>query len=58
MRYSLLAYGDKMLHDKFDGSKGFAIDGGIKDATYALIISCGILMVAHHWFVHIATFVN
>lgn len=30
----LLAYGDKMLHDKFDGSKGFAIDGGIKDATH------------------------
>lgn len=27
-----------MLHDKFDGSKGFAIDGGIKDATYAIII--------------------
>lgn len=23
-----------MLHDKFDGSVGFAIDGGVKDATH------------------------
>ncbi|KAH9932081.1 NAD(P)-binding protein [Epithele typhae] len=28
------AYGDKMLHDKFDGTKGFAIDGGIKDSQH------------------------
>ncbi|KAH9081481.1 NAD-P-binding protein [Lactarius deliciosus] len=29
-----LAYGDKMLHNKFDGSTGFSIDGGVKDATH------------------------
>ena len=29
---SLIAYGDKMVNDLFDGTKGFAIDGGIKDA--------------------------
>ncbi|KAH9033044.1 NAD-P-binding protein [Lactarius hengduanensis] len=29
-----LAYGDKMLHNKFDGSIGFSIDGGVKDATH------------------------
>ncbi|VDB84208.1 unnamed protein product [Peniophora sp. CBMAI 1063] len=27
-------YGDKMLHNKFDGSIGFGIDGGIKDASH------------------------
>lgn len=31
--HSLVNYGEKMVHDAFDGSKGFAIDGGIKDAT-------------------------
>ncbi|TBU29764.1 NAD(P)-binding protein [Dichomitus squalens] len=30
----LISYGDKMLHDKFDGSKGFAIDGGLKDSQH------------------------
>jgi hypothetical protein len=30
--YSLVAYGNKMVNDLFDGSVGFAIDGGIKDA--------------------------
>lgn len=29
----LVAYGEKILNDNFDGAKGFAIDGGIKDAT-------------------------
>ncbi|KAL0951668.1 hypothetical protein HGRIS_008347 [Hohenbuehelia grisea] len=29
-----VAYADKMVHDKFDGSVGFAIDGGIKDASH------------------------
>ncbi|KAI0248353.1 NAD-P-binding protein [Lactifluus subvellereus] len=29
-----LAYGDKMLHNNFDGTVGFAIDGGVKDATH------------------------
>lgn len=29
----MVNYGDKMLNDKFDGTKGFAIDGGIKDAS-------------------------
>ncbi|GJE89535.1 NAD(P)-dependent oxidoreductase [Phanerochaete sordida] len=28
------AYANKMVHDLFDGSKGFAIDGGIKDSTH------------------------
>jgi 3-hydroxyisobutyrate dehydrogenase-like beta-hydroxyacid dehydrogenase len=27
-------YGHRMTHDLFDGSKGFAIDGGIKDASH------------------------
>ncbi|KAI0673833.1 NAD-P-binding protein [Trametes maxima] len=30
----LISYGDKMLHDHFDGSKGFAIDGGLKDSQH------------------------
>jgi len=30
---SIIAYSNKMLHDNFDGTVGFAIDGGIKDAT-------------------------
>ncbi|RPD64627.1 NAD(P)-binding protein [Lentinus tigrinus ALCF2SS1-7] len=30
----LVAYGEKMLHDQFDGSKGFAIDGGLKDSAH------------------------
>jgi 3-hydroxyisobutyrate dehydrogenase-like beta-hydroxyacid dehydrogenase len=30
---SLIAYGEKFVHNAFDGTKGFAIDGGIKDAT-------------------------
>jgi hypothetical protein len=30
---STVAYSEKMLNDKFDGTVGFAIDGGIKDAT-------------------------
>ncbi|KAG5352440.1 hypothetical protein C0989_002342 [Termitomyces sp. Mn162] len=29
-----IAYSDKIAHDKFDGSVGFAIDGGIKDASH------------------------
>lgn len=29
---SLVAYGHKMVNDLFDGSIGFALDGGIKDA--------------------------
>jgi hypothetical protein len=36
--HRLIAYGDKMVHDAFDGSKGFAIDGGIKDATYIALL--------------------
>ena len=31
---SWLSYGDKMLHNKFDGSVGFNIDGGVKDASH------------------------
>ncbi|KAF5368332.1 hypothetical protein D9758_002155 [Tetrapyrgos nigripes] len=30
----LMAYSDRMANDNFDGSIGFAIDGGIKDATH------------------------
>ncbi len=30
----LINYGEKMLHDQFDGSKGFAIDGGLKDSAH------------------------
>ncbi|KAG1757840.1 NAD(P)-binding protein [Suillus lakei] len=30
----LVAYGHKMVNDLFDGSVGFAIDGGIKDANH------------------------
>ncbi|KAI8990652.1 NAD-P-binding protein [Trametes punicea] len=30
----LINYGEKMLHDHFDGSKGFAIDGGLKDSAH------------------------
>lgn len=33
-RYRLITYGDKMANDLFDGTKGFALEGGIKDATY------------------------
>ncbi|RDB28753.1 putative oxidoreductase YfjR [Hypsizygus marmoreus] len=29
-----IAYSDKMANDKFDGKAGFAIDGGIKDASH------------------------
>jgi hypothetical protein len=28
-----MKYSEKMMSDSFDGSQGFAIDGGIKDAT-------------------------
>jgi len=29
-----VSYGDKLLHNKFDGTAGFSIDGGIKDSTH------------------------
>ncbi|OJA12331.1 hypothetical protein AZE42_02771 [Rhizopogon vesiculosus] len=32
-------YGNKMVNDLFDGSQGFAIDGGIKDANHARRLS-------------------
>lgn len=32
--YRFVSYGDKMLHDQFDGNKGFAIDGGLKDSQH------------------------
>ncbi|KAJ8596256.1 NAD(P)-binding protein [Rhizopogon salebrosus TDB-379] len=31
---SLVAYGNKMVNDLFDGTVGFAIDGGIKDSNH------------------------
>lgn len=30
----MTAYADKMAHDKFDGTLGFSIDGGIKDSSH------------------------
>ncbi|KAH7914729.1 NAD(P)-binding protein [Hygrophoropsis aurantiaca] len=30
----MVAYGEKMVNDRFDGTVGFAIDGGIKDANH------------------------
>lgn len=30
----MTAYADKMANDQFDGTQGFSIDGGIKDARY------------------------
>ncbi|KAI9570357.1 NAD(P)-binding protein [Boletus coccyginus] len=30
----LIAYGERMVNDRFDGSNGFAIDGGIKDSMH------------------------
>ena len=32
----MTSYADKMANDKFDGTQGFSIDGGIKDARYRL----------------------
>jgi hypothetical protein len=34
---SFLNYGPKMINDDFDGSKGFAIEGGLKDAMYVAL---------------------
>ena len=34
----MTAYADKMAHDKFDGTLGFSIDGGIKDARYSFAL--------------------
>jgi hypothetical protein len=31
---SWVSYGNKMLHNQFDGTVGFAIDGGVKDASH------------------------
>lgn len=28
----MIVYGERMVNDRFDGSNGFAIDGGIKDS--------------------------
>ncbi|KAF9654128.1 NAD-binding protein [Thelephora ganbajun] len=30
----MTGYADKMAHDRFDGTQGFSIDGGIKDASH------------------------
>lgn len=32
-RISFVGYADKIANDKFDGTQGFAIEGGIKDAS-------------------------
>lgn len=35
----LVAYGNKMINDSFDGSVGFSMDGGIKDSSHVLRLS-------------------
>ncbi|KAG2075173.1 NAD(P)-binding protein [Suillus decipiens] len=35
----LVAYGNKMVNNLFDGSQGFSIDGGIKDASHVCRLS-------------------
>jgi len=30
----MLAYSDRMSNDNFDGTTGFSIDGGLKDASH------------------------
>ncbi|KAG1825670.1 NAD(P)-binding protein [Suillus subaureus] len=35
----LVAYGHKMVNDLFDGSVGFSIDGGVKDASHVRRLS-------------------
>ena len=32
----MVNYANRMAHDNFDGTTGFSIDGGIKDARSAL----------------------
>lgn len=32
----IVTYGKKILNDEFDGSEGFALAGGIKDASYVI----------------------
>jgi hypothetical protein len=34
----MTAYADKMAHDKFDGTQGFSIDGGLKDSRYYFVL--------------------
>lgn len=34
----MTSYADKMAHDKFDGTQGFSIDGGIKDTRYHFVL--------------------
>ncbi|KAG2360629.1 NAD(P)-binding protein [Suillus spraguei] len=36
---SLVAYGNKMVNDLFDGYQGFSIDGGIKDGSHVRRLS-------------------
>lgn len=31
--YRWTGYSNKILHDQFDGTKGFAVEGGLKDAS-------------------------
>jgi len=31
---SLISHAEKMINDRFDGTQGFALDGGIKDASH------------------------
>ena len=49
-----VAYGNKLLHNKFDGTAGFSIDGGIKDSTHIRRLSTELnapmpaIETAHH----------
>jgi hypothetical protein len=33
----MVKYGERMINDRFDGTRGFAIDGGIKDARSSIV---------------------
>ena len=41
----MTAYADKMANDQFDGTQGFSIDGGIKDARYSFSLQCAETLV-------------
>jgi hypothetical protein len=46
---SLITYGEKMSKDLFDGTKGFAIEGGLKDASYVnSLLAYNFLMTTPH----------
>lgn len=34
----MIGYGERMVNDRFDGSDGFAIDGGINDSMLVVVL--------------------